>query len=75
MAEETNKQQVADSVKEKLEDVATDLIEKAKQSSQPWYKKALLYVLAVVLGGGAFICANYGEELVKFFEEILKGLM
>lgn len=75
MAEDNKKHQVVDTVKDKLEDVATDLIEKANTSPQPWYKKALLYVLAILLGGGAFICTNYGDQIYKLIEELLKNLI
>lgn len=84
MAEETNKQieeekvttktAATEEVREKLEDAAITLIEKAADDKKPWYKKALLYVVAAILGGVAFIFGNFGEEIMTLVRGWLNAL-
>lgn len=75
MAKNSKKQKVAEVVKDKLEDAALEIVEKANTSSHPWYKKALLYILAVVFGGSAFVVSNYGEQILSFLEDLFKALI
>jgi hypothetical protein len=85
MAEKTEQQEVVKDevkaqsavtaeIKEKLEDVAESLVEQASKSTHPWYAKAALYVVAVILGGIAFLCANFGEQIMSIIETWLNGL-
>ena len=73
-SEETKKSAVAEEVKEKLEDVATNLIEKAQDAKHPWYAKVMLYIAALILGGLAFLFANFGESIMVLIENLLNGL-
>lgn len=72
--EATAKSVATDKVKDKLEDAATTLIEHASDQKTPWYKKALLYVGAVILGGCAFLFANFGDTIMAIIEKWLNGL-
>ena len=84
MAEETKTQEVeekvtaksavTEEVKEKLEDAATSLVEKAQDDKHPWYTKVALYIVAVILGGGAFLFANFGDTIMTIIENWLNGL-
>lgn len=65
---------VAEEVKEKLEDAASSLVEKAKDANHPWYTKVALYVVAVILGGCAFLFANFGDTIMTIIENWLNGL-
>lgn len=65
---------VTEKVTDKLEDVATDLITKATDSSKPWYTKVALYVAALIVGGASFLCANYGEAVMSIIKDMLSGL-
>ena len=68
------KSAVTDEIKEKLEDAAESLVEKAQKSTHPWYVKGLIYVVAILLGGCAFMCANFGEQIMQIIENCLNGL-
>ena len=70
----TAKSAVTEEVKEKLEDAATSLVEKAKDANHPWYTKVALYVVAVILGGCAFLFANFGDTIMSIIENWLNGL-
>ena len=70
----TTKSAVTEEVKEKLEDAATSLVEKAQDAKNPWYTKVALYVIAVILGGGAFLFANFGDTIMTIIENWLNGL-
>ena len=85
MAEETKNQDVVEEkvtaksaatevVKDKLEDAAESVIEKAQNSNHPWYTKVALYVVAVILGGCAFLFANFGDTIMTIIENWLNGL-
>ncbi len=65
---------VTEKVTDKLEDVATDLITKATDSSKPWYTKVALYIAALIVGGASFLCANYGEAVMSIIKDMLSGL-
>lgn len=65
---------VTEKVTDKLEDVATDLITKATDSSKPWYTKVALYVAGLIVGGASFLCANYGEAVMSIIKDMLSGL-
>ena len=64
---------VTEKVTDKLEDVATELVEKAKDSSKPWYTKVALYIAALLVGGASFLCANYGEAVMSLIKDMLSG--
>lgn len=70
----TAKSAVTEEVKEKLEDAATSLVEKAQDAKHPWYTKVALYIVAVILGGGAFLFANFGDTIMTIIENWLNGL-
>lgn len=70
----TAKSAVTEEVKEKLEDAATSLVEKAQDDKHPWYTKVALYIVAVILGGGAFLFANFGDTIMTIIENWLNGL-
>lgn len=70
----TIKSSVTEEVKEKLEDAATSLVEKAQDDKHPWYTKVALYIVAVILGGGAFLFANFGDTIMTIIENWLNGL-
>lgn len=70
----TAKSAVTEEVKEKLEDAATSLVEKAQDDKHPWYTKVALYIAAVILGGGAFLFANFGDTIMTIIENWLNGL-
>lgn len=72
--ESEEKVTVTEKVTDKLEDVATDLVEKAKSSTKPWYTKVALYIAALIVGGASFLCANYGEAVMSIVKEMLSGL-
>lgn len=85
MAEETKNQDVVeekvttksaatDVVKDKLEDAAESVIEKAQNANHPWYTKVALYIVAVILGGCAFLFANFGDTIMTIIENWLNGL-
>ncbi len=82
MAEETKNQDVveekvtaksAEVVKDKLEDAAESVIEKAQDANHPWYTKVALYIVAVILGGCAFLFANFGDTIMIIIEKWLNG--
>ena len=75
MANNSKKQKVVEAVSDKLEDSAIEIVEKAKNSSHPWYKKALLYVLGIICGGCAYIFSNYGEQILSFLDDLFKSLI
>ena len=70
----TAKSAVTEEVKEKLEGAATSLVEKAQDDKHPWYTKVALYIVAVILGGGAFLFANFGDTIMTIIENWLNGL-
>lgn len=70
----TAKSAVTEEVKEKLEDAATSLVEKAQDDKHPWYTKVALYIVAVILGGCAFLFANFGDTIMTIIENWLNGL-
>lgn len=70
----TAKSAVTEEVKEKLEDAASSLVEKAQDDKHPWYTKVALYIVAVILGGGAFLFANFGDTIMTIIENWLNGL-
>lgn len=85
MAEETKNQDVVEEkvttksaatevVKDKLEDAAESVIEKAQDANHPWYTKVALYIVAVILGGCAFLFANFGDTIMTIIEKWLNGL-
>lgn len=59
---------------DKLEDAATTVIEKAKDDKHPWYTKVGLYIAATILGGIAFLFANFGDTILVIIEKWLNGL-
>ena len=61
-------------VTDKLEDAATAVIEKAKDDKHPWYTKVGLYIAATILGGLAFLFANFGDTILIIIEKWLNGL-
>lgn len=61
-------------VTDKLEDAATAVIEKAKDDKHPWYTKVGLYIAATILGGLAFLFANFGDTILVIIEKWLNGL-
>jgi len=61
-------------VTDKLEDAATAVIEKAKDDKHPWYAKVGLYIAATILGGLAFLFANFGDTILIIIEKWLNGL-
>ena len=70
----TAKSAVTEEVKEKLEDAATSLVEKAQDDKHPWYTKVGLYIAATILGGLAFLFANFGDTILIIIEKWLNGL-
>lgn len=83
MAEETKSQEevvqdkhssVSEEVKDRLESAATSVVEKANDASRPWYTRALLYILAVILGGIAFMFANFGDAILTLLESCISNL-
>ena len=75
VSQETSVQSaVTDEVKDKLEDAATDLVKTAQDPKHPWYTKVALYFAAVILGGIAFLVANFGETIYAIIERWLSGL-
>lgn len=70
----TTKSIATDVVKDKLEDAAESVIEKAQDAKHPWYTKVALYIVAVILGGGAFLFANFGDTIMIIIEKWLNGL-
>lgn len=85
MAEETKNQDVVEEkvtaksaatevVKDKLENAAESVIEKAQDANHPWYTKVALYIVAVILGGCAFLFANFGDTIMTIIENWLNGL-
>jgi serine/threonine protein phosphatase PrpC len=70
----TVKSAATEEVKEKLEDAAESIIQKAQNSSNPWYTKMALYIAAVVVGGLAFLMANFGDTIMLIIEKWLNGL-
>lgn len=69
----TTKSAVTDVVKDKLEDAAESMIEKAQNANHPWYTKVALYIVAVILGGCAFLFANFGDTIMIIIEKWLSG--
>lgn len=75
VSQETSVQSaVTDEVKDKLEDAAEDLVKSAQDPKHPWYTKVALYFAAVILGGLAFLIANFGETIYTIIERWLMGL-
>ena len=80
VAVEETKEQMSSSnptvneVTDKLEDAATAVIEKAKDDKHPWYTKVGLYIAATILGGLAFLFANFGDTILIIIEKWLNGL-
>lgn len=85
MAEETKNKDVVEEkvtaksaatevVKDKLEDAAESMIEKAQNANHPWYTKVALYIVAVILGGCAFLFANFGDTIMIIIEKWLSGI-
>lgn len=70
----TTKSAVTDVVKDKLEDAAESMIEKAQNANHPWYTKVALYIVAVILGGCAFLFANFGDTIMIIIEKWLSGI-
>lgn len=70
----TAKSAATEVVKDKLEDAAESVIEKAQDANHPWYTKVALYIVAVVLGGCAFLFANFGDTIMTIIEKWLNGL-
>lgn len=70
----TAKSAATEVVKDKLEDAAESVIEKAQSSNHPWYTKVALYIVAVILGGCAFLFANFGDTIMTIIENWLNGL-
>jgi hypothetical protein len=65
---------VTEEVKEKLEDAAESIVEAAKDAKHPWYTKVALYLVATIVGGAAFLFANYGDTIMSIIEKWLNGL-
>ena len=75
VSEETSIQSaVTEEVKDKLGDAAEDLVKTAQDPKHPWYTKVALYFAAVILGGLAFLIANFGETIYTIIERWLMGL-
>ena len=70
----TAKSAATEVVKDKLEDAAESVIEKAQDANHPWYTKVALYIVAVILGGCAFLFANFGDTIMTIIEKWLNGL-
>ena len=70
----TAKSAATEVVKDKLEDAAESVIEKAQNANHPWYTKVALYIVAVILGGCAFLFANFGDTIMTIIEKWLNGL-
>lgn len=65
---------VSEEVKDRLESAATSVVEKANDASRPWYTRTLLYILAVILGGIAFMFANFGDAILTLLESCISNL-
>ena len=61
-------------VTDKLEDATNAIIEKAKDKKHPWYTKVGLYIAATIVGGLAFLFANFGDTILIIIEKWLNGL-
>lgn len=70
----TAKSAATEVVKDKLENAAESVIEKAQNVNSPWYTKVALYIVAVILGGCAFLFANFGDTIMTIIENWLNGL-
>lgn len=70
----TAKSAVTEEVKDKLEDAAESIIEAANDAKHPWYTKVALYIAATIVGGIAFLFANYGDTIMTIIEKWLNGL-
>ena len=72
--QKTSSNPTVNEVTDKLEDAATAVIEKAKDDKHPWYTKVGLYIAATILGGLAFLFANFGDTILVIIEKWLNGL-
>lgn len=70
----TAKSAATEVVKDKLEGAAESVIEKAQNANHPWYTKVALYIVAVILGGCAFLFANFGDTIMNIIEKWLNGI-
>lgn len=61
-------------VTDKLEDATNAIIENAKDKKHPWYTKVGLYIAATIVGGLAFLFANFGDTILIIIEKWLNSL-
>ena len=75
--EETEKTQskTSEEIKDKLQNVADTMLQKANDSKKPKHIRAILYILAVILGGIGYIFSGHGDAILEVIESLINSIL
>lgn len=79
MAEEELKKQEGQTPKEELDETTKELIKEAlsetSDTSKPWYKRGLSYIIAIILVVLLYAADQLGPEVVNKLVELMQNLL